>query len=64
MPSVEETREAQQAHGARLQVLSEEHRLSGDCDAVLLAAFAARPVVDLSHWSSKAYRKEGLSIDL
>ncbi|CAJ1437245.1 unnamed protein product, partial [Effrenium voratum] len=47
----EETQAAALEHGDRLQVLGpEEHDLfePGSCDAVILAAFAARPVVDLS----------------
>mmetsp|Transcript_41400 Transcript_41400/g.89758 ORF Transcript_41400/g.89758 Transcript_41400/m.89758 type:complete len:498 (+) Transcript_41400:69-1562(+) len=49
---LEETREAIAEHGdERLQVLvpEEQHLFQpGSCDAVVLAAFAARPVVDLS----------------
>eukprot|EP00913_Durusdinium_trenchii_P001712 g1584.t1 len=48
---IEETRDAVQQHGERLQVLgAEDQHLfePGSCDAVVLAAFAARPVVDIS----------------
>jgi len=48
---LEETRDAVQLHGDRLQVLTAEDQhlfQAGSCDAVVLAAFAARPVVDLS----------------